>query len=92
MEIVSTPLKGMYKTVLKYKIMFRTVWAFPVASMAKHLPAAQETQVWSLSQENPLEKEKATHSNILTWRISWTEELGGLQSMGVAKSQTQMSN
>ena len=42
----------------------------------------QETQVWSLGWEDPLEKEMATHSNILAWRIPWTEEPGGLQPMG----------
>ena len=42
----------------------------------------QETQAQSLSQEDPLEKEMATHSSILAWRIPWTEEPGGLQSMG----------
>ena len=42
----------------------------------------QETQVWSLDQENPLEKEMTTHSSILAWEIPRTEELGGLQSMG----------
>ena len=42
----------------------------------------QETQVWSLGQEDPLEKEMATHSNILAWEIPWTEEPGGLQSVG----------
>ena len=42
----------------------------------------QETQVRSLGQEDPLEKEMATHSSILAWRIPWTEEPGGLQSMG----------
>ena len=48
----------------------------------KNLPAMQETQVRSLGREDPLEKEMATHSSILTWKISWTEELGQLQSMG----------
>ena len=43
----------------------------------------QETQVRSLSQEDPLEKEMATHSNILAWEIPWTEEAGGLQSIGL---------
>ena len=42
----------------------------------------QEMQVWSLGQEDPLEEEMATHSSILAWRIPWTEEPGGLQSMG----------
>ena len=50
--------------------------------MLKNLPAMLETQVRSLSQEDPLEKEMATHSSILAWRIQWTEEPGGLQSMG----------
>ena len=42
----------------------------------------QETQVWSLGQEDTLEEEMATHSSILAWRITWTEEPGGLQSLG----------
>ena len=53
-----------------------------VAQSVKNLPAVQETQVRSLGWEDPLEKEMATHSSILTWKISWTEEPGGLQSMG----------
>ena len=51
-----------------------------VAQMAKNLPVIQETQVQSLSQEDPLEKGMATPSSILAWRIPWTEEIGGLQS------------
>ena len=50
--------------------------------MVKNLPVMWETWVRSLSQEDPLEKGMATHSSILAWRISWTEEPGGLQSMG----------
>ena len=50
--------------------------------MVKNLPAMQETQVWSLGDEDPLEKEMATHSSILAWRIPCTEEPGRLQSMG----------
>ena len=50
----------------------------------------QETQVWSLGQEDTMEKGMVTHSSILVWRIPWTEEPGGLQSMEVAKSQTQL--
>ena len=57
--------------------------ASPVAQTVKYLPAMQETQVWSLGQEDSLEKEMATHSSILYWRISWTEEPGRLQSMGL---------
>ena len=48
----------------------------------KRLPAMRETWVQSLGQEDPLEKEMATHPSILAWRIPWTEEPGGLQSMG----------
>ena len=50
--------------------------------MVKNLPAVQETWVRSLGQEDPLEKEMAAHSSILAWKISWTEEPGGLQSVG----------
>ena len=53
-----------------------------MAQTVKNLPAMWETQVQSLGGEDPLEKEMATHSSILAWRISWTEEPGGLQSMG----------
>ena len=52
-----------------------------VAQRLKHLPAMQETWVRSLGREDPLKKEMATHSSILAWRIPWTEEPGGLQSM-----------
>ena len=53
-----------------------------VAQMVKNPPAMRETWVQSLGWEDPLEEGMATHSNILVWRIIWTEELGGLQSMG----------
>ena len=53
-----------------------------VAQMLKRLPAVQETWVRSLGWEDPLEKEMATHSSILAWRIPWTEKPGGLQSWG----------
>ena len=53
-----------------------------VAQMVKNPPAMQETWVWSLGQEDPLEKEMATHSSTLAWIIPWMEESGGLQSMG----------
>ena len=49
--------------------------------MVKHLPKMQDTQVRSLGWDDPLEKEMATHSSILAWRIPWTEKPGGLQSM-----------
>ena len=56
--------------------------------MGKESTAVQETWVQSLSQEDPLEEEMATHSSILAWKIPWTEEPGGLQSMGVAELET----
>ena len=52
-----------------------------VAQMVKHLPTMRESWVWSLGQEDPLEKEMATHSSIHAWKIPWTKEPGGLQSM-----------
>ena len=62
-------------------LTFSFNYAFLVAQMVKNLPAMQETQVQFLGQEDPLEKEMATDSSILAWRIPWTEEPGGLQSM-----------
>ena len=59
-----------------------TYLASLVAQSVKNLPAVQETLVRSLGWEDPLEKEMATHSSILAWKISRTEEPGGLQSMG----------
>ena len=53
-----------------------------VAQRVKHLPTVQETQVQSLGWEDPLEKGMATDSSILAWKTPWTEEPGGLQSMG----------
>ena len=53
-----------------------------MAQMVKRLPAMRKTQVHSLGQEDPLEKEVAIHSSILAWKIPWTEEPGRLQSMG----------
>ena len=53
-----------------------------MAQMVKNLPAMRETWVRSLGQEDPLEKGMATHSSILVWRISWTEEPVGSQSVG----------
>ena len=57
------------------------MWASLVAQMVRNLHTMLETWVQSLGQEDPLEKEMATHFSILTWRISWTEEPGGLQSV-----------
>jgi len=58
------------------------IWASLVAQRVRNLPAMHKTWVRSLGPEDPLEKEMATHSSILAWRISWTEEPGGLQPMG----------
>ena len=63
-----------------------------VAHTVKRLPTMWETQVRSLGPENLVEKEMATHSSVLAQKIPWTEEPGGIQSMGVAKSQTRLSN
>ena len=59
-----------------------SLWGFPCDSVVKNTPIMQETWVSSLGWEDPLEKEVALYSNILAWRIPWTEELGELQSMG----------
>ena len=58
-------------------------------NQVKRLPTVRETWVQSLGQEDPLEKEMAIHSCILAWKIPWTEQPGGLQSMGSQNSQTQ---
>ena len=60
-------------------LYYRTSW---VAQMVKRLSTMQETQVRSLGQEDSLEKEMAIHSSTIAWKIPWTEEPGGLQSMG----------
>ena len=58
------------------------LWVSLVAQMVKNLPTVRETWVPSLGWEDPLEKEMATHSNIHAWKIPWTEEPDGLQSIG----------
>ena len=63
-----------------------------MAQTVKNLPAVQEIWVPSLVWEDHLEKGMATYSSILAWRIPWTEEPGGLQSIGSQKSQTQLSD
>ena len=70
--------------LLIYPFSF-SLWASFVAHLVKNLLAVQETWVQSLGREDPLEKEMATHSSILAWKIPWTEEPGGLQSMGSQK-------
>ena len=72
-------------------VVLPTNKGFPGGPAVMNLPAIQETQIRSLSWEDPLEKEMATHSSNLAWEIPWTEEPGGLQSMRVTKSQTRLS-
>ena len=62
-----------------------SLWASLVAQTVKHLPTMWETQVRSLGQEDPLEKEMATYYSTLSWKIPWTEEPGRLQSMGLQR-------
>ena len=65
-----------------YMCVFVNIYVgLPMAQMVKNLPAMQETGVQSLGQQDPLEKGIAAHSRILTWRVPWTEEPGGLQSV-----------
>ena len=70
-----------------WQISFYRRWAPLLSQMVKNLPAVQETQVWSLGQEDLLEKGMATHSSIVAWRIPWTENPGWLQ-FGIAELDT----
>ena len=70
---------------IKYFAFSRFIEASLVAQTVKRLPAMWETRVRSLGRKDPLEKEMATHSSILAWRIAWMEEPGGLQSMGLQR-------
>ena len=67
---------------LSFRCVILIIGTSLVAQMGKNLPAMRETQVQSLGWEDPLEKGMATHSRILAWRTPWTEEPGGLPSMG----------
>ena len=73
-------------------LSYKCRWASQVAKMVKNLPAVQETWVWSLGKEDSLEKVMATYPSILARRIPWTEDPGGLQSMGFSKSWTSYTN
>ena len=78
-----TQLSNKYFHFLRKMVLRKTLsGASLVAQLVKNLPAMQETWVRFLGQDDPLEKEMATHSSILAWRIPWTEEPGGLQSVG----------
>ena len=74
--------------VVNYFSSPKKLMGFPGSSVVKNPPANAGTGVQSLGREDPLEKEMATHSSILAWKIPWTEEPGGLQVQGIAKSQT----
>ena len=67
---------------------FRDIWASSVAQMRRNLRAMQETWIQPLGWEDPLEKGMATHSNVLVWRIPWTEEPGRLQFVGCKELDT----
>ena len=89
LPFISSPSETIYHNIILY--LFRDIcsilyclcyyWDSLVAQLVKNLPAVQETRVQSLGWKDPLEKEMATHSSILAWEISWTEEPGGQQSM-----------
>ena len=68
--------------MLLFKMSLAIMKASVVTQTVKRLPATRETWIQSMGHENALEKEIATHSSIFAWRIPWTEESGGLQSMG----------
>ena len=72
--------------VFKLLLNIRLIGASLIAQSVKNLPAMQETQVRFPGWEDPLEKEMATHSSILAWRIPWTEEPGRVQSIGLKES------
>ena len=73
------------KNVIQNYLYIKIYEGFPGGSDGKESAAMWDTQVRSLSQEDPLEKGMATHSSILAWRISWTEEPGRPQSMGLQR-------
>ena len=81
-----------FTELIETKLLFSWTWCFSGDSVVRNLPAEQETWAQSLGWEDPLEKEMATHSSSLAWEILWTEEPGGLQSMGSQKSQTRLSD
>ena len=84
-----TKLQWKFSMFYIYK---HTYMGFPSGSAIKNLPAMQETWVWSLGWEDPLEKGMETHSSVLVREIPWTEESGGLQSMDLQKLTHDWSN
>ena len=88
-QVDSLPLSHQGSPIIEHSIEHR---ASLVARRLKRLPTMQETWVRSLGREDPLEKEMTTHSSIRAWKIPWTEEPGGLHSMGSQKSGTRLNN
>ena len=89
-SLVGCPVYGVAQSWTRLKWLSSSsihILTFSDAQWVKNQPAMQKTQVWSLGQEDALEEEMATYSNSLTWKISWTNEPGGLQSTGL-QSQT----
>ena len=92
LDVLAAFIKKRISISVTWDITFLTHWfsiywkvGLPRWQMVKHPPAVQETWVQSLRQEDPLEKEMATHSSTLAWKIPWTEEPGRLQSMGLQR-------
>ena len=85
-------IKEYHSVLLQVTSVFRKSYlyckGFPGGSVVKNLPAMQKTQVWSLGQEDPLEKEMATHSSILAWEVSWREETGCYSPWGYKELDT----
>ena len=84
MNSIRLPVKAgeLALNLLIYICIYKLTQCFPGGSVGKNPPAVQETLVRSLSWEDPLEKEMAIHSNTIAWKIPWTEEPSGLQSLG----------
>ena len=78
---LSTTHQNLSQFSNKCHVAIHSIGASLIAPLVKNLPAMQETLVWYLGWEDPLEKGMATHSSILAWRIPWRKESGGLQSM-----------
>ena len=89
-RVVGPHSNSVFMLCRKCQTVFQSVCTIlhVVAQLVKNPLAMQETWVWSLGWEDPLEKEIATHSSIVAWEIPWTEEPGGLQSMASPKSPT----
>ena len=84
MAVSSFQISSIHTEIFHDNLCYSNYGVIPslVAQMVKNQPVGQENQVQSLSWEDSLEEGMATHSSILAWRIPWTEELGGRQSMG----------